>query len=167
MNYLAATIQKYRSKGIIVDTNLLILYFVGGFDISYIEKFQRVKNKGYTKEDYEALVRLLSCFDRLLVTPHIIAEVSNLSFKDETSSGFVGYFKSVMDLLLKADEQYIHKDILLRMPHCAKFGFTDMSIVEFAQQEDLPVITDDFKLHGLLTNAGVASINMDVIRALA
>lgn len=165
MDYLKAIIIDYASKGIIVDTNLLILFIVGFYDIAYIEKFKRVKNKGYTKEDFDALRKLLSYFKCLYVTPQILSEVSNLSFGNVLGNAFNEYFAEVVKIISEAKEKHISKDIILKMPVLYKFGFTDSSIFKLAKNEDLPVITDDSKLNGMLNKEGIRSINMDTIRA--
>ncbi|KKQ46175.1 MAG: hypothetical protein US63_C0005G0017 [Candidatus Moranbacteria bacterium GW2011_GWC2_37_8] len=164
MDYLKAVIIDYKEKGIIIDTNLLVLYIVGFYDAEYIEKFQRVKNKGYTKEDFEALLKLVSPFNKIFITPQILAEVSNLTFNDIKDNRFLEYFNEVLRIIGDIEEHHISKNMLLKMPMLSKFGFTDSSIMELAQKEDLPVITDDFPLYSLLINSGISAINMTHIR---
>jgi hypothetical protein len=165
MDILKGILYEYTSKGIIVDTNLIILYIVGFYDITYIEKFGRVKNKGYTKEDFLALKKLLESFRSLFLTPQILAEISNLSFNDVSDKRFVAYFDEMLRVITNVNEKYIPKNILVKIPSLIKFGFTDLSIFELAKKENLPVVTDDFKLHGFLSFHGIRSINMDQIRA--
>jgi rRNA-processing protein FCF1 len=169
MDYIAGVVQKYKTKGIIVDTNLLILYIVGFYNIDYIERFARVKNKKYSKEDFGALARLISLFKVIFVTPQILAELSNLSFKNEKNrdfedDNFNGYLVEVIRIITGAKENFSPKEKLMDIAQFCKFGFTDISILDLAQQERLPVITDDLRLHHLLINLGVDSLNMNTIR---
>ena len=68
-----------QSSGVLLlDTNLLLLLFIGGKDTSFIKKAKTLS--AYTEEDYELLQEFVSLnrFTGLLTTPHIITEVSNL-----------------------------------------------------------------------------------------
>ena len=165
MDYIKGIIFDYKSKGIIVDTNLLILFVVGGYDISYIEKCNRIKNKRYTIEDYRFVNNLLASFAKIYVTPQVLAEFSNLSFNDIKGQAFLKYFEYVLKIIRESSEGYISKDIILNISMFKKFGFTDASIFKLASKEKLPVITDDLPLHHYLINCGIRSINMDSIRA--
>ena len=165
MDYIRGIIIEYKSKGIIIDTNLLILFIVGKYDILYIEKCNRVKDKKYTVDDYKFINNLLSLFYKIYVTPHVLAELSNLSFKDIKDQAFLEYFEYVLKIIKATLEVHISKDIILDIPMFKKFGFADTSIFELATKENLPVITDDLKLHHYLIGFGIRSINMDSIRA--
>lgn len=72
---IEAYIKQYRRKGIIVDTNLLLLALIGG--TSSIGEFKRTR--GYSDEDYQLLLKVIDQFETLVSTPHILAEVSNLT----------------------------------------------------------------------------------------
>ncbi len=165
MDYLKGIICNYKNKGIVVDTNLLILLIVGKFNIAYIEKCSRVKDKQYTINDYRFVNNLLSLFVKIYVTPQVLAEFSNLSFGDIKDRAFLKYFEFVLEIIKGVSEEYISKDIILDIPIFRKFGFADASIFELASKEQLPVITDDMPLHHYLITSGISSINMDHIRA--
>ena len=51
-----------RTAGLIVDTNLLVLYVVGSVNPERIETFKRTR---HARSDYDLLVRVLDKFDRL------------------------------------------------------------------------------------------------------
>jgi hypothetical protein len=72
-----AVLARYRTAGVLVDTNLLLVYFVGAFDPALIPKFKRTRM--YTLEDHPLLVRVLGFFEKVVTTPHILTEVSNLA----------------------------------------------------------------------------------------
>ncbi len=63
--------------GLLVDTNLLVLWVVGGVNRNPIETFKRTSN--YTKTDYDFLRRVLANFETLYTVPHVLAEVGNLT----------------------------------------------------------------------------------------
>lgn len=75
--YLESLFQKYKKLGILVDANLLLVYFLGSFNPQLIPQYKRTEK--YTLEDFAVLCRIIKCFDCLITTPNILTEVSNLS----------------------------------------------------------------------------------------
>lgn len=164
MDYVQIIISRYGKKGAIIDTNLLILYIVGLYNVDYIEGFKRIKDKGYTKEDFEALVRLLMLFKKVFLTSHVLAEFSNLTFNHKRfDKDFDEYLSSVIIALKNIVEEHVKKNEILTSSFF-KFGFTDVSIMELAIKSGLPVITDDLPFYNLLSSRGISSINMNNIR---
>src|SRR5690348_7188330 len=64
-------------SGLLVDTNLLVLFVVGSVNRDRIENFKRTRR--YAKSDFELFVRVLDRFKPLYTLAHIMAEVSNLT----------------------------------------------------------------------------------------
>ncbi len=75
IEWMEELIYKYSNKGLLIDTNILLLYFVGSFDRQHIEKFKRTSQ--FTIKDFDYLVILLDRFDTLVTTPNILTEVNN------------------------------------------------------------------------------------------
>lgn len=63
--------------GILIDTNLLVLFAVGTVNRDRIETFRRTRQ--YMKGDYDLSVRVLGKFNPLYTVAHVLAEVSNLT----------------------------------------------------------------------------------------
>ena len=63
-----------HSKGLLVDTNLLVLYAVGLVNPDRISTFKRTRK--YSKDDFELLLRVLAEYRPLCTVAHILAEVS-------------------------------------------------------------------------------------------
>lgn len=72
-----ALIRKHRSKGVLVDANLLVRFFVGSVNRRRIAGFKRTRQ--FTPADYDLLVALLRWFGNVIVTPHILGQASDLS----------------------------------------------------------------------------------------
>ena len=72
-----ALIEKYHSKGVLVDSNLLVLFLVGTVNKRRILEFKRTQ--GFTLEDFDLLENLIRWFGRLIATPHVLAQVSDLA----------------------------------------------------------------------------------------
>src|SRR5271157_3903853 len=69
--------EKHRAKGVLVDTNLLVLFLVGRVNRQRILNFKRTGD--FTIEDYDLLVRLIDWFGKLIATPHVLSQVSDLT----------------------------------------------------------------------------------------
>ena len=72
-----ALIQKHRSKGVLIDSNLLVLLLVGLVNKRRIPEFKRTQN--FTIRDFETLANLIQWFGKLVTTPHVLSQVSDLT----------------------------------------------------------------------------------------
>lgn len=153
MIYSLDDVRKYVYRdtptGVIIDTNLLILLLIGNYDPIFIREYKQLNNsdKKYTEEDFELLKQVLACFKKVIITPQIIAELSNLSI---TKSGvpenrFPLYLQKVIAFLKVADEQHQKSSCLwgMEMKMIRDFGFTDMTILELAKNNNMAVLTDE------------------------
>ena len=60
-NYIEQVFQKYKQRGILIDTNILLLWCVGSVNKARISKFKRTKL--FSQEDYESLERIFKYQD--------------------------------------------------------------------------------------------------------
>lgn len=155
MDNLSLLIRKYRNKGIVVDTNLLILLLVGSLNAEKISGFKRTNI--YTKEDYQYLVSFLKNF-KIVTTPNILTEVSNLTeyLFSSFAEGFYGPFT--------LPETYLKTTDILNNLAFKKFGLTDGTIFELSQK-GLLVLTDDLRLWAFLIRNNGYAINFNHIRS--
>src|SRR5205807_8110288 len=112
--------------GLLVDTNLLLLYFVGMYDQERIPRFKRTLT--FTIEEFVLLASIFDSFDKVITTPNILTEVSNLSSQLPTNlhTHFYGYFASLIPFL---EEHYTASGTISASTHFSKFGLTDAGIV--------------------------------------
>jgi hypothetical protein len=161
MNYVKKLFSRYRDKGILIDTNLLLLYFIGKFDPSQIPKFKRTAK--FTTDDFRTLVSVFKQFNKIVTTPNILTEVSNLSnqLPDNLKRGFYSVFAGQVRIF---DERHMPSINICAQDHFIKFGLTDSGIVESAS--GYLILTDDFKLANFLENRKFDVINFNHIRFL-
>ena len=76
--YVHSLLPRYRSCGLLIDTNILLLYFVRLFDRSWVERFKRTRGR-YSAQDFDSLTDIVLKFDRIVTTPNVLSELSNLS----------------------------------------------------------------------------------------
>lgn len=75
-DYIGELFKKYKQRGILIDTNILVLWFVGTVNKSRISQFNRTEQ--FVPEDYDTLVAILDYFSQIITTPNILTEVNSL-----------------------------------------------------------------------------------------
>jgi rRNA-processing protein FCF1 len=153
---------RYRTTGVLLDTNILLLYFVGLLDPHEITKFKRTNT--FVIEDYYTLLAVLRFVSKPITTPNILTEVSNLlgQLPDHLKSRCFALFGQA---IIELDERYFSSSAAAAMPECVKFGLTDTGITHLARTQHL-VITDDFRLSMYLQSAGIDILNFNHLRLL-
>lgn len=154
-------IRKHKSSGILVDTNLLLLLLVGNFRQDQIERFKRTSM--FTVDDFELLVNLLSQFQKIITTPNILTEVSNLagqipgSYKEELFKVFATAIDRYFEIKISSNEVANHRQF-------TKFGLPDTISISLAKQH--LVLTAEFPLANYLETIGLDVINFNHLRSL-
>src|SRR6266404_343875 len=156
-------IERHRQLGVVVDTNVLLLYFIGRFDPEEIGRFKRTNT--FVIEDFRLLEWLLSQFGQLLTTPNILTEVSNLSgqFSGLRRSGYFEQLRTEVSLLR---EEYLGSRDVVTGDAFVRFGLTDASIHLLSKGGHL-VLTGEVPLYTFLQSQGVDCINFNHLRPLA
>ena len=77
MSQFDELVDKHRANGLLIDANLLVMYLVGRTNKDRIPTFKRTQQ--YTIDDFELLDLLTAEFQKLVTTPHVLTEVSNLA----------------------------------------------------------------------------------------
>jgi len=157
-------VTRSRSRGgtLLIDTNLLVLLLVGALDLEQVEKFRRTR--AYTREDYALLASFVAGYSRMLTTPNVLTEVSNL----------VGQLaeplrrRALVALGILTTEQFqehakASKELVIDR-HFPVLGLADTSIID-AAGKGVTVLTDDLGLYARLSSAGGDVINFNHIRS--
>jgi hypothetical protein len=156
-----ALVDKYKSKGLLIDTNLLVLLTVGIYRPDRIATFKRTRP--YSSRDFEFIVRLADTFNRRITTPNILTEADNLLRQlPEVEHPNVAATLGV--LVREAIEIYCISADIVSNVQFARIGLTDC--VTISCSADVLVVTDDYRLSNMLSHLGRDSINIDYIRAL-
>jgi hypothetical protein len=160
MKDLRALVSKHSRQGIVVDTNLLLLHFVGGFDPGRISSFKRTEI--FSEADFQLLSKLLARFSRIVTTPTILAETSAFSghFPHPDRSDYYSHFGQRIAVL---DEQFVASRELAADEDWYPFGLTDCSLIRLASESYL-VITTDLALWAHLETKGFDAINFNHYR---
>jgi hypothetical protein len=148
--------RQHRGKSVILDSNLLLLLLIGGFRLRLIANFKRTAK--YSIEDFEVLLRFLGNFSRILTTPHVLTEVSNLanSLPEWQKQEWGEFFRVRIAQLQEAHETSAE---IAQAPGFVLLGLTDAALSRLAQNTLL--ITDDRRLCGYLKALSIDAYNFD------
>ena len=160
--YYLKIIESKRKHGLLIDTNLLLLLFIGTYELSLIQRFKRTAQ--FSEDDFFLLKNIISQFPKIYTTPSILTEVSNLSnqLPNKMKEEYYSVFAKQLEFL---EETHISSISLSNKREFLKFGLTDASIVTIAQNQSV-VITVDFPLANYLGGLGLSIINFNHIRGL-
>ncbi len=154
-------LHAYARRGVLVDSNLLLLFFLGAYDRKQIRQNSRLAK--FTEEDCVILVRILDRCKPIITTPNILTEVSNLS-NGIPEVERKAYFASIARQLLILKEEYLGS-ISALANRWARFGLTDAGIAVIAKNRYL-VLTDDFRLSQALQTEGIDTLNFNHLREI-
>ncbi len=153
--------SSYKGRGVLIDTNILLLFFVGTVNRARISRFNRTEQ--FAPEDYDLLLQILFFFQKhVITTPNILTEVNSLinQLGEPERSQCLSVFASCFSLL---NEFYIESSTAVATEPFTKFGLTDCGILSLARDHYL-VLTDDLRLANYLQTVGIDAINFNNIR---
>ena len=152
-------------NGVLLDTNLFLLLAVGSADKNLIRDFRRTNS--YTPEDFDILSSFLGRFGCVVITPQVLAELTNLLPLGSNDRQIPPVLTAMIRALTKASEEHVPKDVLLkREAILRKVGFTDLSLAEAAKRKGYTVVTDNFRCAGELRAAGCTVANLNQLRTM-
>ena len=160
-------VARHSSKGILLDTNTLLLLLFARYQPSMIGK-KRLEE--YTEEDAQLLVQFVQQFCRILTTQHVLAETSNLARQ------------IVKNRLHEELSELLHPLFCLNRPdsfkQCAidgenidrvlfgRLGLTDSGLASMVQTKQL-LLTADLDLYVAVVSNGGDAINFNHMREAA
>lgn len=151
---------RYQKAGILVDTNILLLYAVGLANKKRIPLFKRTRQ--FSIEDFDLLDQILRTFQKVVTTPNILTEVNSLANQlgEPERSQCLGLFTKI---ICQLEEQHHPSRHIAQFSEFQKFGLTDCSILNLSRDGYL-VLTDDFRLSAYLHSQGIDTINFNHLR---
>jgi hypothetical protein len=158
------TLHRYKSRGILVDSSLLVVYLIGSFDRRQLVNCRAIKSS-FTVEEFELLATIIGQFNVLITTPHVLTEVANLAGRlpARLHVPFRIFFANVINQLL---EQNASAADLSLAPHFVRFGIADTAISLVAPGKYF-VLTEEVALYSLLSANGVDVMNFNHVRLAA
>lgn len=167
-----ARIARHAANGVILDSNLLVVYLVGLHNEKDVPRFlPRSSGKGRAvcfPDDFILIKSLLlkNSVKHFVVTPQILAEISNLTFEHFPDAELKLYINRVLTFISLAKEEPSMKDELLKIPQLPHVGFADASIIKAAKDGKYLVLTEDLKCMAMLQSEGCCVYNINHLRTL-
>lgn len=159
-SFLLRTMLPAALTKILLDTNLLVLLIVGRTDRSLILKHK--KTRTFEEADYDLLVGILSSYNAIAVTPHILAEASSLvSLIGEPALSSVRLTFS--NLIQGQEEIYLASRDSTKHPAFIRLGLTDVSILQVIRS-DIPLLTTDVGLYLEASKTNPLAMNFNHLR---
>lgn len=112
-------------KGLLVDTNILLLYIVGTVDIDLIRNFSRTAN--FSENDFYIVSKFIDIFDIKITTPHILTEISDLLGNKRELQIALGKYIELME------EKFLQSKQIAKTKTFLQFGLADTAITETAK----------------------------------
>ena len=152
--------QNAQSNGILVDTNLLVLFVVGAVNRRRIPQFKRTSR--YTPADYDLLTRVVGRFSLNYTLPHLLTEVSNLTdLPGSERAAARALFRDIVSVLKEVPLASRDACDTQCYPHV---GLADAAIALAVQHHQCSVLTDDSDLCRVLAARGASVLNFDYLR---
>ena len=123
-------------------------------DPSEVGRFKRTEKYGH--DGFPLLHALLESVSRLVTTPHVLAEVSNLTGER--------YREAFISSIEACDERHADAARLVRDDSFPRLGMTDGALTDLARNGVL-VLTDDLPLYLHLERNKLPAIHFTRIRA--
>jgi hypothetical protein len=162
-SYAEEIVERFRPKGLLVDTNLLLVYAIGKYDVDILERqtFDRVA--AYTREDFDLLTRLMSIFTKRVTTPHVLTEVSNWigQLRQQQKQDCWRIFPQTFSDII--EQQFDSLD-LSKEDHFSFLGLTDTALARIANE--FLILTDDARFIGHMNNLRLDALNFNHIRQM-
>lgn len=159
-SHIEQLLIEYCTDGVLVDTNLLLLYVVGAYSPPWIGRFKHTS--AFTEDDLELLDRLLGQFQTVATTPSVLTEVSNV-LGHLPSGPCRDCTELFRRLIPELNETHRSSEKLCEHPYFRQFRLTDTGIAEVSETSYL-VVTDDLPLYHALANDEQAVINFNHVR---
>lgn len=161
MNLTAVT-NRYRSRGLLLDSDLLLVLCVGSVDRNLVREFKRTN--AYSENDYDILCRFVRLFQKIFTTPNILTEVNNLgrNLKRKSRDEFQEAFRRIANSLI---EEYTESKAAVNIPIFRDCGLADSVTFCMARSHGgYLLLTDDLQLAGKVRKSGGAVLNFNNLR---
>jgi len=147
-------------RSVLIDSNLLILLIVGLYDKELIASHKRTRD--FTPGDFDLLVEHIDGYEKLWITSHCLAEVSNLIRQTNTRqaeelmvclSQFVAAFK----------ESHMSKGLIFNDDISTRLGVTDTGLI-IKSKNVTCTYTTDLNLYLEISKRGYDVVNFNHLR---
>lgn len=132
------------ARQLAIDANLLLLLAVGQVERSWIGRHKRLRD--YAESDFDFLVRVISGFQGVVITPNSATEASNL-IEFGVGDPLRSTFLAVLGLIFRsAQERYTPSKEIGARAEFVSLGLSDAAWLSL-QNDELVLLTADRDLY--------------------
>ena len=131
------------ARSIAIDANMLLVYVVGNRHPEYLGVKRRLKE--YMPEDYRTLCDILSRFDRIILTPNVVTECSDLLGDSHEFNDAKHVLRELVCSVQYVDESYVPSSIATTMKQYMFLGVADCTMLSLVDS-DTVLLTADSQL---------------------
>lgn len=147
-------------ESLILDSNLLLLFIVGGTSRDYIALHKRLR--AYTPPDFDTLLQIVKSARRVAVTPNTLTEVSNLlrnfgELREPAQSRILYTFER---MARNQEEIVIASARAVERREFRRLGLTDAALLEAAGSFHT-LLTSDLDLYLAAVSRGQSAVNFN------
>jgi hypothetical protein len=144
---------------IILDAHLLLLLIVGMTSRTYIGMHRRLQD--YADDDFTLLTRLLSLASKIVVTPNILTETSNLAgyIAEPARTRIYETFRALVASDC-TEEQYAQSKLTVTASEFTRIGLTDVGMMHIATPSHT-LLTADLDLYLAALKRGLKAENFN------
>ena len=147
-------------RSVVLDTNLLVLLVVGRLDRRLISAHKRTSK--FTPRDFDLLTSTLAGYPRVIVTPNVVTETSNLiETKDARGQRLLGILKQMLTLF---DERFVSSTDAASAPGFLRLGIADSATLHHPPPDSV-LLTDDLELYLEAIRLGHSAVNFTHLQA--
>jgi len=159
MTYSDSLIEQYQSKGLLLDSNLLLLHLVGSINPALIGSSRLTS---FTIRQMVFLQQFTAGFRRMVTTAHVLTEVSNL-VNDLHAEGKKEIWSRFVSTLEMIEEQPYSSYEAARLPEFRYLGLTDTVLT--AMSNDFLIVSNDGRMVNLLWERNLNALKwVDLLR---
>ena len=156
-SYLSVLIDKYKEKGVFIDSGILLPFVVGSTNPRLIKNFKRTAN--FDKNDFILITEFVEAFDYKITSPHILTEVSDLLGE---SNDFHIFLETYINL---AEEKFLPSIEITKSETFLKFGLADSAIIDISKNSYL-IFTSDNRFYGYLEKKRIDAVTFDLLKSV-
>jgi hypothetical protein len=144
----------------LLDTNVLVLLVIGAASEDFVSRHPLTKSD-FQKRDYAKLIALISQFEQIEVTPHVLAETNSL-IRKKVDGVMRDQIMASFNLFIRACVETSDRTIIATTSEFfGKSGLTDAFILQLVSsaQPQRGVITMDNELYSIAQTFNTNSVN--------
>jgi hypothetical protein len=159
---LPAVLRKYRSNGMVLPSNLLVLLFVGLMDPNRERSLKRTGNQRFSESDFSLLQKITTAFKQIVTIPHILTETTNYICELNREVRQSALQITAEDVQHFKERRTETKN-LVRTDLFFRFGLTDTAVLDLPPRKYLDLSVDAALVIDL-KRKGVEAMNFNHLR---